>query len=223
MTNDGAAAEAAGDVWLDDVWTLYFHDPDDARWTLQSYERLADLSTLADYWDVHVPLLPLVPSGMFFLMRESIFPCWDDPANIDGGCVSIKVPADEVREAWDHLARRLLGETLARPVVGAGGSAADDGAAALLVNGLSVSPKRNFCVIKIWLSDGRLDEAAERGAIRAHLAIPPSYTGDVVYRRNRENIQMDAAKSAVVAGGGRQQPAANAVPPADLSTRRRAI
>jgi len=168
------------DDFLHDSWTLYFHDPDDSNWTLQSYDRLADISSLEDFWGIHLPLLPIIVHGMFFVMRENVFPCWDDASNIKGGCISTKVSMELVPQLWDELLKRMVGETLVIETSSSG----------VTVNGLSVSPKRGFCVVKIWLGNNAL----EKECIRDHIRIPAIYTGDIVYRRNLDNIQMDAAK-----------------------------
>lgn len=79
---------------------------------------------------------------------------------------------------WESLAKRMLGDTLA---VSESESQA--------VNGLSISPKRGFCIIKIWTSDemsiGDGDDA------RSRFRLPDRYRGEVIYRRNIDNIQND--------------------------------
>jgi hypothetical protein len=157
--------------WLQDVWSFYFHDPEDADWTLDSYKRLGDAATVEDAWQVHGAIAPHAACGMFFVMREHVFPCWDDKHNIDGGCLSIKIPADAAQAAWELLVKRALGETLV----------VDDGAWAKL-NGVSISPKRGFCIAKLWIADETLKD---RSAFR----LPEDYRGEVVYRSNRDNMQ----------------------------------
>ena len=41
--------DASEPRYLNDVWTLYFHTPDDPDWTLSSYVRLTDVSTVEDF------------------------------------------------------------------------------------------------------------------------------------------------------------------------------
>jgi hypothetical protein len=180
------AGEVSEIDWFQDVWTWYFHDPDDTNWTFESYVRLTDVSTMQDFWSLHTPILPLVGRGMFFVMRESVFPCWDDPLNIEGGCASMKVATGDICTIWDDLLKRILGETLAT----------DATANSLAINGISVSPKRGFSVIKIWFVDNRFENG-----VRDLLRIPPAYAGDIVYRRNRDNIQIDATKQRGGGGG----------------------
>lgn len=167
-------------LFLHDVWSWYFHDPDDADWTLGSYMRVGDVSTLDDFWNLQLAVDPYVRRGMFFVMREHIFPCWDDPHNIKGGCLSIKVLNDEMPSFWQHLLTCMLGERLATG--GAEKGVADDGGDVVpVVNGLSVSPKRFFCIIKVWLR-------SERYTDPRYFRLPPAYNGEILYRSNMENI-----------------------------------
>ena len=170
--------------WLQDVWTFYFHDPEDQRWTLESYRRLGDAASVEDFWELQGAVAPHVRAGMFFAMREHVFPCWDDKHNIDGGCISIKVPVDVAPAAWELLLKRAIGETLV----------VDDSSWASL-NGISISPKRGFCIVKIWMAD-------DRHATRAHVRLPEDYRGEVVFRSNRDNMQMDASKLLSFTGDG---------------------
>ncbi len=164
------------ELWLEGVWSFYFHDPDDNDWTLESYKRLGDVSSVEEMWNVLRATTKHSQAGMFFVMREHVFPCWDDPSNIDGGCVSIKVPMDAVPATWEYLVKRALGETL---VI--------DKTKWESLNGISISPKRGFCIFKLWMSDA--------GWVRNNFLLPFDYKGEVVFRLNRENMQMDANKS----------------------------
>ena len=178
------------DVWLNDVWSVYFHDPGDASWTLDSYKRLGDVATVGDLWRMQLSIEPYVTSGMFFVMREHVFPCWDDKANIEGGCVSIKVAARSAPAAWELMLKRALGETLMAEDRGGGGWEA--------LNGISISPKRGFCIVKLWLRDLA---ACAPDCFRA----PPGYDGEVVVRSNIDNMQAFTAgtqRGAPPEGGG---------------------
>jgi hypothetical protein len=164
--------------FLQDVWTYYFHDPDNADWNFGSYVRLGDVSTIDDFWDYHRATEGYVSRGMFFIMREHVYPCWDDKLNITGGCISMKVLKEDLPAFWDHLVMHMLGERL---FIGPDKDDHEDEAWSV-VNGLSVSPKRYFCIVKMWLRNDRYTE-------RRHYRIPQSYTGEVLYRTNTENIK----------------------------------
>lgn len=163
----GAAAEQ---TWLRDVWSFYFHGAHDGDWTHASYVHLGDVSNVDEVWQMCTAIEPYLQSGMLFAMREGVFPSWDDPANIDGGCLSIKVPLADVASMWTDVVLRALGETLLRP-------AADP---ALGYNGVSISPKRGVCIVKVWFGS----QLPDVGVVR----LPAGYDGAVLFRSNRASI-----------------------------------
>jgi hypothetical protein len=173
--------------FLQDVWTYYFHDPDDANWNFESYIRLADVSTIDDFWAMNATTAPFVNRGMFFVMREHVFPCWDDPHNINGGCISMKVLKNDLPSFWQEMVMHMLGERLVVVDSKEEDEDAGDTGAWSDVTGLSVSPKRFFCIVKIWL---RYDRSATRKALR----IPSRYTGEVLFRSNTDNIRGNSCK-----------------------------
>lgn len=161
------------DELLNDIWTYHFHDPNNDDWTLSSYIRLCDVSSVVDFWKVHKALKDKLKNGMFFLMREYSNPIWDDKTNIDGGCLSIKVLKDNLTDYWEQLCKRLLGETLLKE---------EHKDKWDLINGISTSPKRYFCIVKIWLRNNDLNT-------KDYFNIPDNFYGDIIYRENRENIK----------------------------------
>lgn len=160
--------------YTNDLWCIYFHDPYDENWALNSYVRLATMSSVEEFWQVQKQMKEKVHCGMFFLMREHVFPCWDDEHNREGGCLSIKVLKQDMKEFWEKLCVKLLGETLVVPTKR---SEFWDN-----VNGISTSPKKHFCIIKIWLKSDKLTE-------KGFFEIPENYHGDILFRSNIENIE----------------------------------
>ena len=126
---------------LDDKWTLWAHLPHDTDWSVASYKKIIDLTTVEASLSVfeYFPEV-IVKNCMLFLMRDGILPTWEDPQNINGGCFSYKINSRTVAGSWKNLAYVLLGETLIQPELGN------------IINGITISPKKNFCIIKIWLS-----------------------------------------------------------------------
>lgn len=177
---------------LHDTWTLYFHEPSDQNWTMASYVRLDQISTIESFWQVHEGVRKYLSRGMFFLMREHVFPCWDDPNNINGGCISIKVLKDDIEAFWEEAVVRMLGERLVKKNAGI----PDDGWSC--VNGISTSPKRFFCICKIWLKEGTIIDSH-------NFALPGKYHGEPLYRSNMDNIRQnnEVGTTAVVGGGVR--------------------
>ena len=162
---------STSDIILNDLWSFYFHDPFNTNWNLSSYIKVTDISSTDAFWSTHKTFIEKINMGMFFLTREHIFPCWDDPFNKDGGCLSIKVLKQDVRPFWEGICARVLGETLLK-----------DTTKWDHVNGVSISPKKHFCIIKVWM---RTNESQEAVAYN----LPPNFYGDVIYKPNSENIE----------------------------------
>lgn len=168
------------DIFLNDVWSLYFHDPNDANWTHSSYVHLGDVSTVDDFWNHHHCYKQHANKAMFFMMREHVFPSWDDPCNLRGGCLSIKVLKDEMPKFWEDLCIKLLGEDL---LVDEHKDKWDH------INGISTSPKKHFCIVKIWL------QSTEELAHKKYYKFLNNYYGDIIFKSNLDNISNDVNKA----------------------------
>jgi dipeptide/tripeptide permease len=75
-------------------------------------------------------------------MKSGIKPIWEDPKNRDGGCFSYKVINKNVCSVWKDLTYALVG-----------GSISSQSGFVNCVTGITISPKKNFCIIKIWMTD----------------------------------------------------------------------
>ena len=134
---------------LNDKWNMYYHLPENKNWDLASYTVLtSDIDSveaviaLNNHLHEHV-----VRNCMLFVMREGITPMWEDPKNRNGGCFSYKVSNKYVPEVWKNLFYGLCGDSLCeKPEHNTH------------VNGITISPKKNFCIIKIWLANTKLQD-----------------------------------------------------------------
>ena len=72
-------------------------------------------------------------------MRENILPIWEDENNIDGCSLTLKVPNNKVKEEWDKLSLYCITEDLNINI--------EDHKQ---INGISISPKKEFNILKIW-------------------------------------------------------------------------
>jgi len=160
------------DIILNDVWKFYFHDPYDSNWNYNSYKQLCMISSVKEFWELNSLVHEKIHCGMFFLNREDVFPCWDDENNIKGGCLSLKVLKQDVHAFWDDISMKLLGETLLKDEFMNHWN---------LVNGISISPKKFFCIIKIWVKSNNLNS-------KDMFNLPENYNGEIIYRSNQENI-----------------------------------
>jgi len=128
---------------LYDKWTLWGHLPHDTNWTFESYIRILTFNTAEEI----IMLLETLPNEvitncMLFIMRDGIKPMWEDPKNVKGGCFSYKINNKNVVSIWKNLSYSLVGESLT-----------DQVNARSTINGITISPKKNFCIVKIWFSN----------------------------------------------------------------------
>ena len=127
-----------------DKWNLYYHLPHDKNWELSSYTVImSSIDTVEKVLSLNEAIHEnVVKNCMMFVMREGITPMWEDPKNRNGGCFSYKVINKTVPEVWKSLFYALCGETLS-----------SNPKYSPLINGITVSPKKSFCIIKIWMVD----------------------------------------------------------------------
>jgi hypothetical protein len=128
---------------LHDKWDMYYHLPHEKCWDLSSYRTvLSKFDTLEEVITLNDVLISeyIVQHSMLFVMRQGITPMWEDVKNRNGGCFSFRVPNKFVHPIWKSLMYALCGETLFM-----------DRANSKHVNGITVSPKKNFCIIKVWM------------------------------------------------------------------------
>jgi hypothetical protein len=127
---------------LEDNWCLWAHLPHDTDWSMNSYKPIYTFSTLEETIAI-TETLPesLVKNCMLFLMRDGVKPMWEDPKNRNGGCFSYKVSNKQVYHVWKELSYVLVGNTISK-----------DSSFVANVTGITISPKKNFCIIKIWMS-----------------------------------------------------------------------
>ena len=128
---------------LSDKWTLWAHLPHNTDWSVNSYIEISTLGFVEETIAV-TETLPsiLVENCMLFLMRKGIKPTWEDPKNRNGGCFSYKVSNKNVYKVWKELTYVVVGGTISKQT-----------AFVNSVTGITISPKKNFCIIKIWMSN----------------------------------------------------------------------
>ena len=127
---------------LNGKWDLYYHLPHDKKWDLNSYKAIINnLDTVEKLIIMNETISEnVVKNCMLFAMRKGITPVWEDPQNRNGGCFSFKVVNKYVPSVWRALLYSLCGESLcSNPKYNS------------IINGITISPKKNFCIIKIWL------------------------------------------------------------------------
>lgn len=89
----------------------------------------------------------IIKYSMLFLMKKGIAPMWEDKNNRNGGAFSYKVLNKTVPEVWKELMFRACANTLMVEHKNMDN-----------VNGITISPKRSFSIVKCWMSDQTLQD-----------------------------------------------------------------
>ena len=129
-------------------WTIWYHSVKDKDWTNKSYKKLFTIHNLYDLYNYHqVTKINHLQNGIFFLMRNNIFPTWEDPNNRQGCCISFKIPCNSIQNEWYNILNRCISEDIL-----------NDPDNFEELNGLSFSPKKEFNILKIWLQSDIKDD-----------------------------------------------------------------
>lgn len=125
-------------------WILWAHLPQEPDWTsVKSYNKICKFNAVEDAIAITESLPEqLVKNCMLFLMKDGITPMWEDPKNRNGGYFSYKVSNKNVFEVWRDLTYVIVGETVST-----------HSSFVNSVAGITVSPKKNFCIVKIWMTN----------------------------------------------------------------------
>ena len=128
---------------LENEWKLWAHLPHDTDWSIKSYHHVSTFTTVENTIAV-TETLPevLVKNCMLFVMKNNVMPIWEDEQNRDGGCFSYKVINKNVYDVWKELTYVLVGGTIS-----------SNTQFVKNVTGITISPKKNFCIVKIWLKN----------------------------------------------------------------------
>jgi hypothetical protein len=122
-------------------WTLYFHSPAEEKWSLSTFTKVGTIVNWNDFWNIISELnSELFCDGMFFLMRDPHLPLWENSKNVYGGCYSFRAVRNSASDTFINcMITSMLNAIYVDPKN--------------TVNGLSISPKKDFNVIKIWNTD----------------------------------------------------------------------
>jgi len=129
--------------YLQNKWTLWAHLSNDTEWSLNSYKNITTFNSVESILILYENLPEnIIKYCMLFIMKKGITPVWEDEENRNGGCFSYKISNKIVPQIWKNLSYSLMGETIS-----------DNDSFNNNINGITISPKRNFCIVKIWISN----------------------------------------------------------------------
>ena len=102
---------------------------------------LYTITNLNEFWNIYNLMnIECLKYNMLFLMKDDILPLWENKHNINGGSISIKVVNKNIFDIWLELSMGLIGEYIFINKINIEN-----------INGISISPKKGFCILKIWL------------------------------------------------------------------------
>jgi len=127
-------------VILKSSWSFWYHDIKTEDWSKESYVFIHKVESAEEIWGVLRLLTPKhMKVGMYFIMKNDIFPEWSNEENKRGGYWSLKLP-DTRNDEFHKWVMYMISEDLCE---------SDKG----IIHGLSYSPKYNHGILKIWNND----------------------------------------------------------------------
>lgn len=140
---------------LYDKWVLWAHLPHNTDWSLKSYIKIHEVNKVEDTIALANSLPDqMIKNCMLFFMRKGILPMWEDPKNYDGGCFSFKISNKDIAGIWKKISYMLTGESLT-----------NNENILKTITGITVSPKKSFCILKIWTSTLKYQNVKELNEI----------------------------------------------------------
>jgi hypothetical protein len=161
---------ASSDITLDTPipsgsWTLYIHASDDTKWNLASFTKVGTVSTWRDFWSLMEGLRQeTIADGMFFMMHDPIPPLWENHQNIRGGSYSIRIQKRDASEIYVTYAIAAMMQNMAKDPSNN-------------INGISISPKKGFNILKLW----NIDAAKFKSPEDIHILAKEIKLDDIMY------------------------------------------
>lgn len=157
------------------AYNFYYHAPENNDYSLESYIEILSFNSLEEFWVLDKFIRrEMIEMGMFFIMADPILPMWEDSNNINGGCISWKVDRKNAYKFWVDIIGHFITGNL--------------GKHSSKVNGISISPKKNSSIIKLWM---REEVDVE------DLQLPASFMlvdDKVIFKSHTQNIDKDKTK-----------------------------
>lgn len=128
-------------VLLKDDWSFWYHSSSNPDWSKQSYVYITNTNSANIFWGLFKKLENShYDKGIFFFMRKDIFPDWSTPENKNGGFISIKIECDDIVKISKIWIEHMISECILT----------DN---AVRVHGISISPKNEHYILKLWTNN----------------------------------------------------------------------
>ena len=124
-------------------WSLWYHPIKSNDWSKDSYMFVYRVKTAEEFWGlIDCITYDHLKNGMYFIMRDDIFPDWTDERNLNGGYWSMKVNDKSMMDVWTTWLGYMISENIC-----------DTCNNEYSIQGISFSPKINHSIIKLWNSN----------------------------------------------------------------------
>lgn len=128
---------------LRDNWNYFLHLHDNKDWSIKSYINMCNVDSVESAIllndEIHYDL---IKKSMMFLMKSGIQPMWEDENNKNGGCFSFKIINKDIHNVWKDVFYSIVGSSITKDINHY-----------KHINGITLSPKKKFCILKIWMDN----------------------------------------------------------------------
>jgi len=156
------------------TWTLYFHAPREKRWTMDTFQPIAKMSTLREVLSVFQELGEKIKRGMYFCMRDPIPPLWENFQNIRGGSYSLRGGPEE---GSDYYRSYIIGAMSNLVTLNKEDQIVGLSISPKIMSGSNGTHRVGFYVIKVWNKDSEKFNSPAG----IHLLHPKLVPSDVLY------------------------------------------
>jgi len=163
------------ELTFENRWILYYHDKNNRDWSKESFIKIMEIKNIGEFWQLYNNIN--FTNNIYFLMKNDIFPLWETDENKDGGVWTINFPRKCGQKMWNLFSMLLVGETMYNEEMN------DDD-----INGISIRPKYNQCLIKIWTKNNQnLDYFCKKYNTNEILTHTNMKLNEMKFEKHRDN------------------------------------
>ena len=135
------SSEITSNHTIHQKYCVWYHLPLEKDYSIESYRQIMNIETVEELISFTETCSDvIIRLGMLFFMKENILPMYEDPQNINGGRLSLKIPNKLIPIIWRVICYLFAGNQLGKKEQFNN-----------TISGLTISPKKNFSIIKIWM------------------------------------------------------------------------
>jgi hypothetical protein len=124
-------------IQMNNKWNLWYHSLNDNNWSIDSYHLISSIVTIEDLIYI-IKNIKNINNGLYFIMKAGISPIYEDKHNINGGYWSFRINKKFIFNKWIDIIYYMVIINFNNDDIYKD------------INGISLSPKVNNSIIKIW-------------------------------------------------------------------------